>query len=118
MKFWKNWPYWMRGMLCGIIVAILIIFLVEKTDLFVYSFRQQHPYLAGIHRIIATSPSYLGLVLTPTFCKPTEAEPLGVKDCWGIFLLISYTIEFFEIIFIGALGGWLYGKIKNRKLAS
>ncbi|HEY9584414.1 MAG TPA: hypothetical protein VJI33_02445 [Candidatus Paceibacterota bacterium] len=64
MKFWKNWPYWVRGAIAAFVFALI------------------GPYLV-IFLIILE----------------------GILPWLGVGLLTG----------IGAISGWLYGKIKNKK---
>jgi len=68
------------GILFGIVIFSLI-FIADKQNMFVYSWRQQHSYLASAHRVIATFPTYITFTQTPIFCRSTETEPIGIKDC-------------------------------------
>jgi len=86
---WKDWPYWLKGGIIGTVLATLIILIVG---------------------FIALSICY-------------ENCPPFIKNSLFIFILPSYflpgVIADVAIIIwnflIGALIGFIYGKIKSRK---
>ncbi|MBI2631989.1 hypothetical protein HYW75_03225 [Candidatus Pacearchaeota archaeon] len=88
---WKNWPYWLKGGVIGIIFIYLIL-------------------LLGIFNILNEN-SFLYILLLPAlvvfFYFPYTFNLGGYE--WQF---ITYSI--YGLI-IGALIGWIYGKIKKKK---
>lgn len=109
---WKNWPYWIKVISIGVLVFIAVL-IIDKQNLFTYGFRQQHPYLANVNRIVSTVPSIGSVILLPTFCQPV-ITPQGSSSCIETFELIYYTLKFIEVVLFISILGWLYSKIKNR----
>ncbi len=89
---WKNWSYWLRGGVIGgvigLIVGLLVLFL---RDIFNNSFLQ-----------VLNLPSF---VIAFALCYEN-------LFCSNIIYVISSFIVFF---ILGAIIGFIYGKIKNRK---
>lgn len=114
---WKSWPYWVKG---GIISGVVIFSLLYILDSYMVHapdlprWRQQHPYLASVHRTVATAPALLAVILTPAVCKPIELKEGGTTDCFGVFSLIFNILECVESLVIGILLGYFYDKFKNR----
>lgn len=93
---WKNWPYWVKGALAGVILFPLLYVL-----------------LAGLRQINVNMVWQTVLL----FCVPT-GPTLEMAEClvpYAFSLVITFVAEF---ILIGAIIGWLYGKIKNRNTSS
>jgi len=88
MKFWKNWPYWVRGGvllgLPGLIISIYFAF--------------------GLARFSCGFSGGCGSDFTRllTFLKPE-------------YFLETFLIVFLPSILLGMLAGWFYSKIKNRR---
>ncbi len=114
---WRNWPYWVKGTLCGV-VLFSSLYIAEKAELFTYSSRKQHPYVASVHRVIATAPIISALMLNPIFCRPIEMEGGGTTSCFESFDVIYTVLILLEIVFVSAFVGYLYGKLKTRNTPS
>ncbi len=98
---WKSWPYWVRGALIGCVCFIIPITLLwlplgEKTSLWVF--------LIFIFSLVPSS------IVSEFLLGPGgEGIPL-----FGITTLdIAGGIIFYAIV--GAIIGYLYGKIKDHK---
>lgn len=89
---WKNWSYWLKGGIIsgifGLIVGLLALFL---RDIFNNSFLQ-----------VLNLPSF---AISFALCYENLV-------CSNIIYVIS---SFIVLFLLGALIGYTYGKIKNRK---
>lgn len=103
---WKNWSYWLRGGLIGIITFILL-FIVSipinvKTSFPVSSFSYYFPMI----------PLVVLSKIFPESIKMFLGEiAVRVGGAWVFGVLINFML----IFLMGSLIGFLYGKIKNRK---
>lgn len=89
MKFWKTWPYWVRGGTIGFVVVAALYY--------------------GI--VLATTND-----TAPPICYYDGGwEMIGKKCSATEFFLINYKEEIIVATVLFAILGWLYGKIKNRK---
>jgi hypothetical protein len=103
MKFWKNWPYWVRG---GIIGFMLMVLIIVTDYIFSCGFKTQGEF-CGIFTITATTP--LNIFLTGKLTTLSDILPTVEvsKTMYIIFSLVYYLL-------LGITVGWFYGKIKNR----
>jgi hypothetical protein len=85
---WKDWPYWVRGGVIGVLVYFILALLVVT-----YIFSVATSSDDGLALIVIFLP---GLWLTQK----------------SIFALLINLLSFF---IIGAIIGWIIGKIKERK---
>ena len=93
--FWKKWPYWVRGGLKGLLVGLVL-------------------YLFFYLLIGGTSGCHFKMAngLRTAQCPTTLIEQV---------LFIDYHPKIYYVVFYimaGAILGWFYGKIKNRKIKS
>ena len=101
---WREWPYWLKGGLIGLVIAI---------SLFTLSFLSECRNLG----VSVNCPFWLFFILVlPYFLISLMIAAisfkLGLTIPTGIILgFIGYSIY----ILIGAFIGWIYGKIKQRK---
>ena len=84
---WKNLPYWLKGGIIGGISGILLAIL-------------------GQHFVLIRSASFLALILIYVF-------PVG--HYFSPIIILIGLINFITYMILGALIGYIYGKIKNRK---
>ncbi len=91
MKFWKNWPYWVKGGGIGFVISLICF-----------------PIIPFLVRITALLLWLTGVILN----NPVNGRLVSK--------LASYSpiIGLFFITIIGVIVGWTYGKIKNRKSVS
>ena len=94
---WKNWPYWLKGGVIGGIIplgGILIGYLGHES------------IISGLLYLLFAFPVAIilgcGLENPNTICS-LKATP---------FIIILSTIIYF---LLGAIIGWIVGKIKNKK---
>jgi hypothetical protein len=90
---WKNWPYWKKSTFLGALIGFVF------------------PFTLGVPLIISN------LSIPPFFF--TDMEFQNLTNCYGeicLFLGLLYYSIFYA--FLGALVGWIYGKIKSRKSSS
>jgi len=86
---WKNWGYWLRSGLIGAIIYLIIV------AIWMFSIPPIEPtFLSQILKILIGPFSFLGFGILIPGVLPTAAAILGY--------------------IIGAIIGWIYGKIKNR----
>ncbi|PIN93038.1 hypothetical protein COU54_04780 [Candidatus Pacearchaeota archaeon CG10_big_fil_rev_8_21_14_0_10_31_24] len=86
---WKDWSYWLKGGIIGIVFTIfyclLRLFVVENGFL-----------------------TYLDIVYAPIIILLIKIY--GFKEA-----IIDYPVVVVYGLVVGALIGWIYGKIKNKK---
>ena len=100
---WKNWPYWLKGgILFSLINALLstliyLILLILKNNFDTIRFAAEYSFF---------------LVISLLFINPAWyfSGPRSYFDI--IFGLVVGAALYF---IIGAIIGWIYGKIKSRK---
>ena len=92
---WKDWPTWLKGGVIGLIVSIPITLIVFSLS------------LNCAASSIYGSPS---CPFTSFFVKITLLKVLSF-DSIGIFIFL---FPILEITLIGAIIGWIVGKIKGR----
>lgn len=109
---WKNWPYWLRG---GIIAVIF--FIIFFTIIFHALITQKNSIgddsiwliktidFLRVIKIIIAFP--IVVIFLPSFISD-DAPTLSQN-------LMFNTILYLYIFILGALVGWIYGKIKKRK---
>ena len=89
---WKNGPYWLKGSIVGsyigLTIGIIIYFLFELRELSLLSYPLS---------------KYIAVALIPI---------LGL-NFFSVFI-VSIILLLIESILIGALIGWIYGKVKRR----
>lgn len=102
MKFWKNWPYWLRGGVIGGGVTLLYVLLVYSCD---YTTSGYSSLDCGL-TFLVFGPIYpiflLGVFFVGTLDIPSPFETL---------MMISVVAW----LIIGALIGLLVGYLKSRK---
>lgn len=113
--FYKNWPYWLKGGLLGIIaMAVLIIILIPfgrsgwfiTTPIYYYDW----VFLPGI--IVGFwLPDLTLFIKFWGFKTPYEINTYSIILARTIVVVISVFIYFIS----GAIIGLIYGKIKNKK---
>lgn len=103
MKLHK-WPYWLRGGLCAVALVVLAPLLYEVA--------MERNFLA-FPFVLNFLPKMGGDFVTPLFC-PLKNFGMIVRD-FHCTAYVSGILSFVQSFLFGALLGWLYGKIKNRK---
>ena len=94
---WKDWPYWLKG---GIIVSVFALIFRLAGSMFL---------LFDSSNIFERILSYISFFLGYPFGIPlANILNTGITIIDFILFLIFYSL-------IGALIGWIYGKIKSRK---
>jgi len=97
---WKDWSYWLKGGVIGICIGIILSVLIWTE---IYS----TDWLWDI--MVSPNFSLAGWITGLFSCN------LRGLGCFGLDAIISNALTIFEFIIVGALIGWIYGKIKNRK---
>ena len=100
MKFYKNWPYWLKGGVCALIILIIYAFFVALINLM---FGGVTPFSEWSGKIILSIPVSL-VQLWPT---------LASDDISAMFA-IWLTVSLFYFL-IGAIIGLIVSKIKIKK---
>ena len=92
---WKNLSYWLKGGIIGIIVLIILLIIGFILDLTIQS---------------SFFPYTLMMIFIPLipFVLIIEAFGIGFEDVIFFITLPAYFI-------IGAVIGWIVGKIKSKK---
>ena len=86
---WKNLPYWLRGGIVALIIAIILLvpsLIIESIPLYIFNL------------------DFIGLIIF-------QGSILN-EDIFGVFQLITLAISYF---IIGALIGLIIGKIKSKR---
>ncbi|PIN93035.1 hypothetical protein COU54_04765 [Candidatus Pacearchaeota archaeon CG10_big_fil_rev_8_21_14_0_10_31_24] len=96
---WKDWSYWLKGGIIGICIGIII-------DLLYFFFMYSFPEWFDGFIIFVTFD--FGFIISPLVCK-------GSLACILIDVLITLILFVFEVAILGALIGWIYGKIIGKK---
>lgn len=96
LKKWKNWPYWFKGGITVVSVYILFIILI----LAIYK-----PFFDSCGHMGCNSDWIIILSGFPTIFIPLQYH----------FMLGVSVLAFFQYFLIGALIGYIYGKIKSKK---
>ena len=94
---WKNWPYWLRGGIIGLIIEVLaypVFFLCLSN----------YDYIC---LIFLFPSSFIGPLVELT-------DSIGPQITMSTFLIINAII----VIILGIVIGWVIGKIKSRKKTS
>ncbi len=101
----KNWPYWLRGALIGLVVPLIGIASGYFLQLFLFG------TLGGLLYLILVLP-FRGLIAN-FFCH--YPENISTFSCIvllpviaGIFSMITYAL-------FGSVIGWIIDKIKSRR---
>lgn len=128
---WKDWPYWLRfGVVMAMINILLSTFAYMDKDI-----RQPHDFsdfkalrypnvLLGIPALIVHErafgqiyksiyPNYPGIISEGGKVTPSSTYRQSIDIFTSFF--VSLTIYHF---LLGAIVGWIYGKIKSRKSSS
>lgn len=102
---WKDWPYWLKGGIIGLIVFLVIsLFFILYEFIGIGVFIDFFFILSIFFSIITSLPFYIYDFIL---------QILSINIYWNSFsLFISGVINYF---FTGAIIGWIYGKIKERK---
>jgi hypothetical protein len=95
----KPWPYWVKGALIFGIIFLPLFFLNENT------YRLIAPLLVPIGLLWF----FIGLPYVISWVNTFTVGTFLDHDIFRSFLLMLYTV------FVGALIGWIYGELKNRK---
>ncbi len=97
MKFWKNWPYWLRGGVIGAIAGIAL----DIPPLLCYL------YVGGFF-CINISPMIFAGIFVSAYPQLSNSNPL----LW--MSIVSIVISFF----FGSLIGIIFGLVKKKKSSS
>ena len=97
---WKDWPFWLKGGLVGIFIYFLFI-------VFMISVYKQFFDLCGVYGCMS---SWIILFSTfPINFLYNELRIPGINFTYSTYLAVI--IQYF---LIGALIGWVIGKIKSK----
>jgi len=108
---WRDWPYWLKGGVIGLIILI-------PGALFIFTSIGGLILLLLFPILLLLNP--IGDYIYQTY-RVADVSPTGfvMYSLPNKFMLIKYIIYFLGVIIyvflLGALIGWIYGKIKNRK---
>jgi TRAP-type C4-dicarboxylate transport system permease small subunit len=113
---WKNWPYWLKG---GIILSGISLIASLGIMLIIFASEQGLEYIGSF---IATPIFFFALFFsffTATYWFGTAMGVANSGTGWPSgWILVVLFLSFFSVVvyfIIGAIIGWVYGKIKNRK---
>ncbi|KKU78195.1 MAG: hypothetical protein UY03_C0002G0021 [Parcubacteria group bacterium GW2011_GWA2_47_64] len=99
MKFWKHWPYWLRGGIITVGITIVDILLMYSCDLFTSGYSS-----LGCGLVFAVFGPIFPLFL---FSESFGPFPISTE----VFMMIGVIVWFI----IGSLVGLLIGYIKSKK---
>src|SRR3990167_7281869 len=102
MKFFKNWPYWVRGAVLFFVVGGVALSLLPSPCV-IYS------DAIDINSISSER------VLSLDTCRKLIIGTLQSYGGWGLGLNIPDFSKLAFLIVLGSFFGWIYGKIKNRR---
>jgi hypothetical protein len=99
---WKDWPYWLRGGIIGIIVMISYAVLGwVVTRIMLLTIGDIPKGLPDIMYMIGSTPDFLAMIVCKGYC-------IGEEGMAGIITApISWFID-------GAIIGFIVGKIKSK----
>lgn len=97
----KRWPYWLKGGIIAPVVLIVIGYIFEAIT------GNGLPTPNWLDFL----PDIANRIIEPLFCRPLQGAD------WPRFHCILYpTLDILilaELVVLGGILGWLYGKIKN-----
>lgn len=105
MKLHK-WPYWLKGGL----LAVALPFVAQE----IFHVVTGNYLSLPLDRFFSFLPNIGMDLLDPLFCQAGDWRPIR---CIFVRATISGILFHIQFFILGALLGWLYGKIKNRKVA-
>lgn len=110
MKFWKNWPYWLKGGFFGLLFfPLLTVALIVKDMLFLGYLNIHLSAPIWVQVVLGFMEKVFGLnLLNEGTMFGTQVTKLGNK--------ILMMIELIGPIMLGSLVGWIYGKIKLKRI--
>ena len=118
MKFWKNWPYWVKGGVLGIFLYSILVLLVIVTYVPCPTYT---PPIGGGGSLpndgecFTTASKVVGIISSIVLYPVGQLFKLEIFKHQDVAQLIFPILYLFVV---GAILGWLYGKIKDRKLSS
>jgi hypothetical protein len=110
---WKAWPYWLKGGVIGLIIPILSYFLFTLLYIIMILFVSigfQSSLINSIFVFIGSLLSYGGNPMAIYLLFNTPGSNLEGGLLYAVLLPLSCL--FYGLI--GAIIGWIYGKIKSR----
>ena len=111
---WKNWPSWLKGGLIGLLIAILYIGSLFLSN---YLIQEYGIYCPGDRNCELTSTakefnSVVNFFKFPFLIPCSSCYQMGCAICQAY---IAPPITLIEFFIIGALIGWIIGRIKSKK---
>lgn len=112
---WKSWPYWkIGGFIVGVIIAIAALFL-----LFTRSIANSFDIMSGSSGIITTTIFWIDSIILIVFSFPAiMVNNLLFYGQSSLSTITIFLISLLTYMVLGAILGYIYGKIKNRKRIS
>ncbi len=104
---WKNWPYWVKGAILSLVIFAILLFIQFQLS----DYRNSHVWLNYLRRFF----SYIPVAITWKLIVPLSCKV--APHCLNPDLVTAISLYLIEYLGIGALLGYLYGKIKNRDKA-
>lgn len=113
--FYKNWPYWLKGGVVGLIIGICVfvsVFPAISSDQSIDFFRTTLIF-PGIILYFLIYSDCAGAWLLEGLGGGKGLEPMWCSDFYiGVFIVLIVNLVFYFIA--GAIIGLIYGKIKNK----
>jgi len=96
MKFWKNWPYWLRGGVIGLIIIFLNLLLVYSCEYYTSGYSS-----LGCGLIFIIFGPIYPFALFASYAQSF----LGIDLSEGVDLFVGAIIFLFVCILIGIVSG-------------
>jgi len=94
---WKNWPYWLRGGIIGMVISFLLIIIISFLGLLSLNMFGESSYFGN----------FLGTISSLLFIKFNPFYGFIFKSNTLLGQLLPFLVFYF---IIGAIIGWIYGK--------
>ena len=115
MRIWKNWPYWLR---CGIItgtIALGWVILWYSCEFGLFTPPSSRKISAGFECLLLFLPIMpAGMVIDKILANIPLIGIMGIAKDEPFILFCASFATVIVCFAVGAVIGWLYGKIKNR----
>ena len=116
MKFWKNWPYWLKGGVTFSIISLVLSLMITK-------YMPLNIILSGTNFVWILIPSIIisNIPIFTLFLLGFNEKTVNLlnafPDAWYFATPNLYALIFISIFYfiVGSIVGWVYGKIKSRK---
>ncbi len=111
---WKNWPYWLKGGVIGVIIWLILIIFYKVSGLILSCEIPTLDIMNGncCYNFIQDFILEISFIPSLLHISSSIGSPCGHVGPISVFSF--WIISFISYIMIGSLIGFIYGKIKNR----